>query len=111
MLAGYRMITLRKGEWDVAIGNSIGSNRLTLMGVMGLAGVIAPDHGRSLAPQRGFAGRAGLTLTFSLLWPMVSLKPDKLQARRCALPTAYLFYQCMLHLQPDDTGRARGIAP
>ena len=32
----------RKGEYDIAIGNVVGSNRFNLLGVMGLPGIIAP---------------------------------------------------------------------
>ncbi|RFA30291.1 calcium/sodium antiporter [Alkalilimnicola ehrlichii] len=53
--------SVRRGEHDIAIGNLIGSNMFNLLGVMGLAGLIAPTAVESGVIERDFAVMFGLT--------------------------------------------------
>lgn len=57
----------RKGEHDIAIGNIIGSNMFNLLGVLGIAGVIAPFTAERLALVRDYSIMSGFMLLFVIL--------------------------------------------
>ncbi|MDZ7808814.1 MAG: hypothetical protein U5L11_00060 [Arhodomonas sp.] len=57
----------RKGEYDIAIGNVIGSNMFNLLGVMGLAGIIKPLAIDRLTLIRDFPVMAGITVVFAAM--------------------------------------------
>ncbi len=59
----------RKGDYDIAIGNVIGSNMFNLLGVLGLAGAIAPMEVASVVLSRDYSVMAGVTLVFlAMAW-------------------------------------------
>lgn len=57
----------RRGEHDIAIGNIIGSNMFNLLGVLGIAGVIAPFAVERLALVRDYSIMTGFMLLFAAL--------------------------------------------
>nr|WP_217988337.1 hypothetical protein [Aliifodinibius salipaludis] len=42
LIIGLTIIAAIRGEQDIAVGNVVGSNIFNIMGVLGIAGVIAP---------------------------------------------------------------------
>lgn len=61
----------RKKEFDLAVGNIIGSNIFNLLGVMALPGLIHPDVFESAVLVRDFPVMIGLTIAliiFSIAW-------------------------------------------
>ncbi|GHA84734.1 calcium/sodium antiporter [Modicisalibacter luteus] len=62
---------VRKNEHDLVLGNVVGSNLFNTLGVVGLAGVIAPIHSVSEALARDWPVMAALTLAvviFGIGW-------------------------------------------
>nr|WP_275445671.1 MULTISPECIES: calcium/sodium antiporter [unclassified Halomonas] len=57
---------VRKREHDMVLGNVVGSNLYNTLGVVGLAGVIAPIHTASEALYRDWPVMAALTLVMAL---------------------------------------------
>lgn len=61
----------RKKEFDLAVGNIIGSNIFNLLGVMALPGLIKPDSFDSAVLTRDYPMMIGLTIAlmiFSIAW-------------------------------------------
>lgn len=61
----------RKKEYDLAVGNIVGSNIFNILGVMALPGLIHPDGFDAEVLTRDFPVMIGLTLTlmlFSIAW-------------------------------------------
>ncbi|MBA1146089.1 calcium/sodium antiporter [Ectothiorhodospiraceae bacterium WFHF3C12] len=90
------MASARKGEHDIAIGNVIGSNIFNILGVMGLAGAVAPFHFDAEVLNRDFVSMVLLTMVFfafayGLRRPGHVTRPEGL-----LLLAAYCGYQVML---------------
>lgn len=93
------MASARKGEHDIAIGNIIGSNMFNLLGVMGLAGIIAPYHIEAMTLQRDFTVMAALTIAFFIMAYGFSGQGRISRIEGVALVLAYLCYQATLYMQ------------
>ena len=61
------VMSARKGEHDIAIGNVIGSNIFNLLVVLGLPGLIHPSELPELALTRDYAVMVGLTVSLFAL--------------------------------------------
>ncbi|MCG7598591.1 calcium/sodium antiporter [Halomonas sp. McH1-25] len=83
---------VRKKEHDLVLGNVVGSNLFNTLGVVGLAGVIAPIHSVSEALSRDWPVMAALTLAvviFGIGWRGQG-RINRLEA--AALLAAYVGY-------------------
>jgi len=58
------MASARKGEYDIAIGNVLGSNIFNLLGVMGLAAAIRPFAIEPALLSRDYVAMVALTVVF-----------------------------------------------
>jgi cation:H+ antiporter len=72
----------RKGENDLALGNIIGSNLFNTLGVIGLAGLIAPVAVSPALVSRDFPVVFGLTaaLVVFAVWPIGRARVTRLEA-------------------------------
>ena len=61
------IVSVRKGEPDIAVGNIIGSNLFNLLAVMGIAGVIEPAPLASDVLSRDYPVMAGMTALLALM--------------------------------------------
>ncbi len=61
------LASARKGEHDIAIGNVIGSNMFNLLGVIGVAGAIAPLQTEPAVIYRDFPAMAAITVAFAVM--------------------------------------------
>jgi cation:H+ antiporter len=92
------MASARKGEYDIAIGNVIGSNMFNLLGVMGLAGTIAPYRMETATLYRDFPVMGGLTVAFFAMAYGFSGQGRISRLEGLALVLAYLAYQILLYM-------------
>jgi len=86
----------RKGEHDIAIGNIIGSNMFNLLGVLGIAGAIAPFTAERLALVRDYSVMSGFMLLFVIMafGPRGSGRISRLEGG--LLLAGYAAYQTLL---------------
>lgn len=84
----------RKGEFDIAVGNVIGSNMFNILGVLGIAAVISPTQLDSAVLQRDIPVMFGVALLLLVLSLSKSIKAPGLGKFSGAILTAsYLGYQ------------------
>jgi cation:H+ antiporter len=62
------MVAALKRESDIAIGNVIGSNIFNLLGVLGLAGVLAPISAAGVMPAELWGAVALAALSLPVMW-------------------------------------------
>ena len=93
------MAAARKGEHDIAIGNVIGSNMFNLLGVMGLAALIAPHSVDPEVLHRDYPLMGALTVAFLIMsfGRRGEARINRLEA--LVLVLAYLGYVAFLYLQ------------
>ncbi len=93
------MAAARKGEHDIAIGNVIGSNMFNLLGVMGLAALIAPHAVDAEVLSRDFPVMAGLTVAFLIMGFGRRAHGAITRPEGLLLVVAYLAYMALLYQQ------------
>ena len=84
------LIATRKGEHDIALGNILGSNIFNTLAVVGIAGMIHPDVGRTRSIISGHSGHGDahrLAVCYLLRVPRAWTHQS---ARRCSTT-------CLLH--------------
>jgi cation:H+ antiporter len=87
----------RKGEHDIAIGNVIGSNIFNILGVMGLAGAVAPFAFETAVLGRDFIAMVLLTMVFFVFGYGLHRAGRVTRIEGTLLLCAYLGYQGMLY--------------
>jgi len=97
------IISARKGEYDIAIGNIIGSNMFNLLAVMSMPGLIAPG---SMSPDiltRDYPWMVALTI--ALFFMAYGFRgPGKInRIEGGVLLTAYGYYLYTLYLSAQNT--------
>lgn len=97
------MAGARKGEHDIAIGNIIGSNLFNLLGVMGLAGAVAPFDFETAVLSRDFVAMVVLTMVFFVFGYGLRSPGRVTRAEGLLLLAGYAGYQLMLYMD------ARGL--
>lgn len=86
------MIAALKREDDIAIGNIIGSNIFNLLGVLGLAGVLAPISAAGVQPVEVWGAVLLATLSLPVMWRGLIVT----RAEGALLVVAYLSYLALV---------------
>lgn len=92
------IISLKKGEADIAIGNIIGSNMFNMFAVLGIPALINPDYFATEVLSRDFPVMIGLTLLFGAM-VFVSSKGKLIRPEGAVLLFCFISYQCLLFSQ------------
>ncbi len=92
------VVSARKGEHDIAVGNVLGSNMFNLLAVLGLAGAITPAE---LPPEVFSRDLPAMVITALMLFVMAARPGGKHQVGRIGgilLLLAYSVYMVLLYL-------------
>ncbi|HIF50637.1 MAG TPA: calcium/sodium antiporter [Thiotrichaceae bacterium] len=92
------IISLKKGEADIAIGNVIGSNMFNMFAVLGIPTLIKPDYFPEEVLTRDFPTMISLTLLFGAM-VFVSSKGKLIRPEGAVLLFCFVAYQCLLFSQ------------
>ena len=97
------VMSARKGEHDIAIGNVIGSNIFNLLVVLGLPGLIHPSELPEMALTRDYAVMVGLTVSlFALSYGFSG--PGRInRLEGTLLLVAFVGYQTLLYFTERPT--------
>lgn len=92
------IISLKKNEADIAIGNIIGSNMFNMLAVLGIPTLIHPDTFSNDVLTRDFPTMIGLTVLLGAMI-FVSSKGKLMRAEGVVLLLCFITYQYMLFSQ------------
>ncbi len=92
------IISLKKNEADIAVGNVIGSNMFNMLAVLGIPALINPDYFAEEVLNRDFPTMIGLTLFLGAM-VFVSSKGKLTRPKGAALLLCFIAYQYVLFSQ------------
>jgi cation:H+ antiporter len=92
------IVSLRKNEADIAIGNVIGSNMFNMFAVLGIPALINPDYFSEDVLNRDFPAMLTLTLLFGAM-VFISGKGKLIRPEGAVLLLCFIAYQCLLFSQ------------
>ena len=93
------VVAARRNEHDIAVGNIVGSNMFNTLGVLGLPGVIHPDHVEAGVIHRDFPVMLGISVLLFVL--ARALRPYRKLSRwqGGVLVTCFVSYLVLLYMQ------------
>jgi cation:H+ antiporter len=86
------LVAALKREADIAIGNIVGSNIFNLLGVLGLAGVLAPISAAGVMPAEVWGAVVLAALSLPVMWRGMIVN----RAEGALLAAAYLVYLAII---------------
>lgn len=92
------IISLKKDEADIAVGNIIGSNMFNMLAVLGIPTLINPDYFADDVLNRDFPTMIGLTLLLGAM-VFVSSKGKLVRSEGAVLLLCFIGYQYILFTQ------------